>query len=196
MKKILALALALLMVLALAACGGTTDPAPSGSGTQQTDPGTSQQGDNDTKPNNNTDDLTTVSGFLTAFGLTENDMKCAKFTRLDRTSYVLETNQITEVGTYISEKLTDEEVKEWLEQIIGKLNSLSADGKIANSHADANGEALTADFMMSQSMIIGGGSYNYKGKTVGVVISVAPRSLDNEDPDEAMPACTLELKWR
>ena len=48
MKKILVLALALMMVLSLAACGGKTDPAPSGSGT--TDPGTSQQ------PSNTPDD--------------------------------------------------------------------------------------------------------------------------------------------
>ena len=39
MKKLLTLALALMMVLSLAACGGKTDPAPSGT----TDPGTSQQ---------------------------------------------------------------------------------------------------------------------------------------------------------
>lgn len=49
MKKILVLALALMMVLSLAACGGKTDPAPSGGdttdpGTQQTDPGTSEPG--------------------------------------------------------------------------------------------------------------------------------------------------------
>ena len=53
MKKILALALTLMMVISLTACGGKTDPAPSGSttdpGTQQTeqpsntpDPGTQQ----------------------------------------------------------------------------------------------------------------------------------------------------------
>ena len=39
MKKLLALALALMMVFALAACGGKTDPAPSGND----GPGTSQQ---------------------------------------------------------------------------------------------------------------------------------------------------------
>ncbi|MDO4540105.1 MAG: hypothetical protein Q4B48_03225 [Syntrophomonadaceae bacterium] len=47
MKKLLALAMALIMVFALAACGGDTEPAPSGGdtadpGTQQTDPGASE----------------------------------------------------------------------------------------------------------------------------------------------------------
>ena len=49
MKKILAFSLALLMVFALAACGGKTDPAPSGSGT--TDPDAQQTG----QPSNTTD---------------------------------------------------------------------------------------------------------------------------------------------
>ncbi len=60
MKKILALALALMMVLALAACGGKTDPAPSGDNTS--DPGTSQQEPSNTpdpgtnEPNETLDD--------------------------------------------------------------------------------------------------------------------------------------------
>ena len=49
MIKLLALALALVMVLSLTACGGKTDPAPSGSGT--TDPGTSQQEPSSSKEN-------------------------------------------------------------------------------------------------------------------------------------------------
>lgn len=202
MKKFLTSALVLTMILSLAACGEktpaqteSTTPAPSGNGTSAT---SQQVADNTTSGNDseNTADLTTVSGFLTEFGLTENDMKCANFTRLDRTSYVLDTMKITEVGSYVSEKLTDDDVKAWLEQIIGKLNSLSGNGKIENSHADAQGEALTAEFIMNRTMKIGGGSYDYNGKTVDVVISVSPGALDNEDPDEAMPACSLELIWR
>ena len=58
MKKILALALALVMVLSLAACGGKTDPAPSGSGGgSTTDPGTSQQ-----QPSDTLDDTTPSGG--------------------------------------------------------------------------------------------------------------------------------------
>ena len=81
MKKILALALALMMVLALAACGGKTDPAPSGNGTtdpgtsQTTDPGTSQQGGADENTPADSVDVSTLNGFLSQFGLTEDDIK-------------------------------------------------------------------------------------------------------------------------
>ena len=52
MKKLLTLALALMMVLSLAACGGKTDPAPSGT----TDPGTSQQEPSSTPDSSKPDD--------------------------------------------------------------------------------------------------------------------------------------------
>lgn len=52
MKKILALALALMLVLSLAACGGKTDPTPSGSGGSTTDPGTTDPGASQQQPSN------------------------------------------------------------------------------------------------------------------------------------------------
>ena len=58
MKKFLILALALIMALSLAACGGKTDPAPSGNDT--TDPGTSQQ-----EPSNTPDESTPSGGDMT-----------------------------------------------------------------------------------------------------------------------------------
>lgn len=64
MKKLLTLALALMLMLSLAACGGTKDPTPSGSGT--TDPGTSQQEPSsmpdDTDPPNESNDRYTEFG--------------------------------------------------------------------------------------------------------------------------------------
>ncbi|GHU60167.1 hypothetical protein FACS1894171_0510 [Clostridia bacterium] len=204
MKKVITLALTLVLAFSLlAACGDGSSTTPSSnSGNSSTSTPPASQSGNDTTPSNNggnaTGDLTTVAGFLAAFGLTENDLKCANFTRLDRTAYIIDEGpdygKIKEVGAYISQKLTDEEVSAWLEQVINKLNSLSDDGKIANSHADAQGEALTVDFIMNQQMYGGGGQYTYKGKTVGVTIFVVPGYLDNEDPDEAMAACTLRLE--
>lgn len=196
MKKLLVLFLALIMVLSLAACGGNENSnTPSGSST--TDPGTSQETPTtsiggDTSKN----DLTTESGFLAAFGLTEDDMKCANFTRIEKTSYNLETNVIGEVGAYISAALTDDEVETWLTKIIGKLNSLSDDGKITALYTGADGAALTVDYIMGKTMKIAPGSYTYNGKQVSVIISVYPNSLDDADPNEAMAACLVDLEFR
>lgn len=192
MKKFLALALILAMVFALAACGGEKDPAPSGN---TADPGTSQQ-PTDEPDGGEEADLTTVTGFLTAFGLTEDGLiNCPNFSRLDKTTYSIDTGEIKEVGVYISEALTDEEVRAWLEQMLDKLKSLSDDGKVINNFSDTEGEELTVDYIMERSMKLGLGTYTYKGKTVTVMITASPRSLDNADPDEAMPALSLKLEW-
>ena len=99
--------LALLTVLSLAACGEKT-PASNGdnttAGSQQTEkPGQQEQTQKDNKNNEKTDDLTTIEGFMKAFGITEDDMKCAKFTRVGKTSYDIDTGKIIEIGSYISE---------------------------------------------------------------------------------------------
>ena len=60
MKKLLALALTLMMVLSLAACGGKTDPAPSGNSTS--DPGTSQQEPSNTSDPGTADSIPADSG--------------------------------------------------------------------------------------------------------------------------------------
>ena len=195
MKKIIALALALLMLMSLAACGEKT-PASNDDTTpnsQQTEnPGQQEQKQSDNKQNEEADDLTTVEGFMKAFGITEDDMKCAKFTRIDKTSYDIDSGKIIEIGSYISEAMTDEEVRAWIEKIITKLDSLSDDGKIMTY---GDGE-LTLDYMMAKSMKVASGSYIYKGKKVAMAITVLPGELDNENPDYAMPACTLSLEFK
>ena len=70
MKKLFALLLALTMVCALAACGEKA-PAPSGSGSTA-DPGTSQQGGNETPSGGETN---TADSVLKKYGLTENAVK-------------------------------------------------------------------------------------------------------------------------
>ncbi len=196
MKKIITLVLALLMLLSLAACGEKT-PAPSMENTNPSSqpsetPGQQEQ----TRPNGNenekADDLTTIEGFMKAFGITEDDMKCAKFTRIDKTSYNSDSGKIVEIGSFISEAMTDEEVRAWIEKIITKLDSLSDDGKVMTL---GDGE-LTVDYMMAKSMKVASGSYKYNGKNVSVSITVFKGQLDNADPYEAMPACTLWLEFK
>ncbi len=192
MKKWLILALALTLALSLAACGGADNSdTPSGGGST---PPPASQGGNDTPSGNGTDtsDLTTVEGLLTAFGLTEDDLKCANFTRLDKDSYSLETGEIGSIGVFVSKKLTDEDVKAWLDQVLTKLNALSDNGKIKNILSDGD---LTTDYIMSQTMYMGTGTYTYNGKKVTALLSVTPGYLDDEDPNEAMAACSLSLEF-
>jgi hypothetical protein len=198
MKRISAFALALMLALTLAACSsGSTDSgatetqggnnqteAPAGEETQSTE---ENDGGNDAA------DLTTIEGYLAAFGLTEEDLKPAHFTRLDATSKSIDSGVIKEVGAYVSQELTDEEVKAWLDQVLGKLGSLSAEGKVDNVLADGD---LTSDQIMSKSMYLGTGAYTYNGKQVDVTIFVMPGYLDSDDPDDAMAACALQLTYR
>jgi hypothetical protein len=210
MKKTITLALVLVLALSLlTACGGdnndgssTTPPANSGTTTTPPADNTPSGGGDTTSGNNdsaNTADLTTVAGFLAAFGLTEDDLKCANFTRIDKTAYTIDEGpdygKISEVGAYISKALTDEEVRAWLEQILAKLNSLSGDGKIDNLFE--SGTALTVDYIMEHStgsIYQGSGYYNYNGKRISAQICVIKGYLDNADPNEAMAACTLRLE--
>jgi hypothetical protein len=193
--------LALVLALSLVACGsgddngGETTTAPTtSSDTAETTPTT-------TEADNSGADLTTVEGFLSAFGLTEADLKCANYTRLDKTAYIIDEGadygKIEEVGAYVSAALTDDEVRAWLEQVISKLNSLSDDGKIDNLFQP--GSALTADYIIEKSngyYYLGSGYYYYNGKKVSAQICVYPKQLDDEDPDDAMAACTLKLEMK
>lgn len=200
MKKLISITLALVLVLSLSACGGSGGapsqpennsspaPAPAGGGASAHTPAPAGGG------NAAAEDLTTIEGWLATFGLTESDLECAHYNRLDINSYVISTGVITEVGAMVSEKLSDEEARAWIEQVITKLNTLSDSGQIDNLMAD--GEALTADYIMEQQMYIGSGYYDYNGRTVVAMIAVMPGNLDNEDPDVAMAACSLGLEWK
>ena len=191
MKKLLAITLVMVLAFSLlTACGGNADTDTSGD--DSTNP-TASQDDNQTSDDETIADLTTVDGWLAYWELTEDDLKCANFTRLDKTTTVISTGEIEEVGAYINKELTDEEVRAWLEKVISKLNSMSEEGKLANILKD--GEELTADYIMEQNMRIGSGDFTYKGKKVNAMISVMPGYLDSDDPNDAMAACTLELSY-
>lgn len=194
MKKIITFTLALMMVFALAACGDT-GKTPSGStGNTQTDPPSSQGGNTETPGGSDKADITTVAGWLTNWGLTENDLKCAHFTRLDKTSYNSETLEIKSVGAYCDTKLTEEEVRAWLGQLLAKLNSMSAEGKLVDNLHD-NAE-LTVDYIIEKGetyLYTAIGNFTYNGKDTTAIITVTPNQLDDADPDEAMAACMIEL---
>ncbi len=203
MKKMIIIALIMVLTLSLVACGGNDKPSgdggnnaatppPSSSAPTQTPPSTTPESTTESVSRGGEPDLTTIEGFLSAFGLTEADLICANFSRLDIASQIIDTKEIREIGVLISQKLTDEDVKAWLDQILGKLGSLADEGSIQNALDDGE---MTTEYIMSQSMYIGSGKYTYDGKSVSVLISVVPGFLDNEDPDEAMAACTLGLEF-
>ena len=194
--KFLAVCMALAMALSLSACGGTAG----GNSNAANPPSTAARNSaaaSDTNsggsPSQGTSaaDLTTVAGFLAYYGLSEDDLKCANFTRLDKTVYDIDTGDIEEVSAYVSQKLTDDQIRAWLEQVMAKLNSLSDNGKVELTFSD--GEALTVDYMMGQPMNIGQGTYPYKGKTIDVLISVT-NGLDSDDPNDATACCSLQLE--
>ena len=147
MKKILALALALIMVLALAACGGGNEtPDPSGSGT--TDPGASQQEqenpdssapaesgapDSTDAPDN---DAETVEGFLKIYGWTEDDIKPEHFVsfgdlEMDGSTPAGESGSMGYITISVDkDATTQEDINAWFEQIYAKMTAQSADGKL------------------------------------------------------------------
>lgn len=143
-KKIVSLLLAMMIVLSLAACGETTAPDPSDGSTpsatqeQNETPSVSSKSD-ETAPaqsNNTQDDALSVAGFLSVYGLPEDDIKpehfvafgeltmdgSAKAGEIDSTGYI--------VITVDKEKTQEEQVRAWFEQIYAKMQSLSADGKL------------------------------------------------------------------
>ncbi len=138
---------ALILALSLAACGGNDRPSggggnnaatppPSSSAPAQTPPGSTPESTTESVSRGGEPDLTTIEGFLSAFGLTEADLICANFSRLDIASQIIDTKEIREIGVLISQKLTDEDVKAWLDQILGKLGSLADEGSIQNALDD------------------------------------------------------------
>ena len=174
MKKLLFLVLSLVLVFSHVACS-------------ENDSNTS--GTSKTTDKGNTDNLTTIEGWLSYWNLAEEDLRCANFTRLDKTTYSSKTGVISEIGIYINKELTNNEVSAWLEKIISKLNSISEEGRITNY--EAHDELLAADWIMSRTLHIGSGEFTYKGKKVNTMICVLPDCLDSYDADDA--ACTIRL---
>lgn len=130
MKKILEMALALVIVLSLAAYNGGNDtPTPSGggttdSGTQQTDPGTSQQG------GENEDgkiDTSTVSGFFASYGLTEADIKPTGVGEgtIKANEYIESQAEVT-----YSAELDLASAIEWRDMLMSATKAAADDGKI------------------------------------------------------------------
>lgn len=146
MKKFSILLLAMMIVLSLAACGEKTDPDPSDGSTpsatqeqeQNETPSVSSKPDETTpaQSNDTQDDALSVAGFLSVYGLSEDDIKpehfvafgeltmdgSAKAGEIDSTGYI--------IITVDKEKTQEEQVRAWFEQIYAKMQSLSTDGKL------------------------------------------------------------------
>lgn len=187
MKKILKGLLAITMIFVFAI-------ALTGCGKEEANNSGNPTGGNNNEQeqlDNTSTNLTTVDGWLTYWGLTVNDLKPANFTRLDKTSYNIETGVISEVGAYVNKKLTDEEMRDWIEKILAKLESFSENGKLENNLE--KDKEITADYIMNKTIHVASVSFKYKGKKTTAMIAIYPSYLDNDDPDDAMSACSIKL---
>ncbi|MDO4540808.1 MAG: hypothetical protein Q4B48_06910 [Syntrophomonadaceae bacterium] len=144
MKKILALAMALIMVFALAACGGDTDPAPSGGDT----PTNSQQPEQTpSTPSESTPEQSsgeaeeptgdyTVAEFLTYYGMTEDDIMPEYFVEfapveMEGDSKAGEIDSFGYIKINVDkDATTQEDINAWFETLYAKMLSLSTDGKL------------------------------------------------------------------
>lgn len=184
MKKILAVVLTLMMVLSLAACGGKTDPAPSGSsGQEQTnapDPGTSQATDPGASQNgeNNNDgkiDTSTVSGFFSSYGLTEADVKPDGVGEGE-----IEANQYIESQATVTYKasLDLEKATAWCELFMSATKAASDDGKIYGDITSGK-EFPGLDWQdTAMKSCVAGWMYRYNGAVVIVTIDTTYEGSD------------------
>ena len=112
MKRILLITVALIMVLTLAACGGTTDPAPSG-GTS--DPGTSKPEQGGNTPAASTDYFYDQYDFCEEWMMPDNGVYTG-FTYISPDS-----NQVGNEAVYFKMyEMTDEQVAAYISKIEGQ----------------------------------------------------------------------------
>ena len=142
MKKLLALALVLMMVLSLAACGGKTDPTPSGGDT--TDPGTSQQ----TPSGGGTNDTNTLAGHLEKYGLTENDIQPEGAT--------VEWNELSkDIKVTVGSSQDDAAKEAFVTQVFNATKAVADGGKNLKTEMENNDypEMSITDFTFSRFQV-------------------------------------------
>ena len=119
MKKIFVLILALALTFSLAACNGSST---GGSSTPANN--TSAPANNSSAANNSTaDDTSTVAGFLSQFGLTEDNVKPE-----DSVSSAM--NGHTSVNFAVSTASTKDQKIAWVKKVITAIKAAADDGKI------------------------------------------------------------------
>ena len=198
MKKLLAILLAAMMLLSLAACGNNETP----SGSEGDKPGTSQGGEsnnggeNNNNGDNNTEtyDLTTVAGYLAQYGYSESDFSSTKnFTRMKSTS-TKSSGEIVNVGVYISEGLTEDEMTAWVDSFITLVKGKSDDGKVYKY--DYFNGIQTDEIEPAVDFATFGGVMAYKadGKTVVVELSIT-NGVDSDNPDDAMSFANIGFEF-
>ena len=169
MKKIFCLLLAIILVLSFASC--------------QNQSGGKDK--NKSKVEQLQYDLTTVEGFLKAFGLNEEDMKCKNFSRVDKISYNDKNGDIYAIGSYVSEKVENADTVVWVEHITNKLKKL----------ADKNTFTVLITYNI-EGKLTANGYYNYKGHKVMLDIKTDPDASDGGDTADADATCILSLKFK
>jgi predicted small lipoprotein YifL len=151
MKKLLVAILTLALFLSLAACGGSGDSdAPSGENAAaspettgddsepatESEPESTMPSESESIHAGTPDDEGSLSDFLAAYGLTEDDITPEHFIEFDELDMDGDKNA-GEIGSTGFIKITvdkdatgEEEVKAWFEKVYGKMQQLSSDGKL------------------------------------------------------------------
>jgi len=161
-KQFLALICALvLMVALLSGCGGSTteNASSSGNGATNSSSGTASNGASGKA------DTSTVAGFLSQYGLTEDDLR-------PEASSVAKLQDGDTVLFSASAQPNDEQRSAWLNKVAAKAKTLSDDGKLyAVGYAIGTSGAKEFDSSTIKPMGIYQFAFPYKGKAIVFTIT-------------------------
>ncbi len=181
MRKLIALALVLILALSLAACGGNDTPSSSGGNGTSTPP-TSQGGTSTTPPSSSTTesttpkppeqsadiDTSTLSGYLSQFGFTEDDIAIANLTE----NIFHADSKMIEIHT--SSTPANAELQECVERIYEKSRATSDSGEVyiyGSEDKFVLSDIVDWSFDWKSSPLTVYWEYAYQGKGVMVAIN-------------------------
>lgn len=215
MKKLITLLLSLTMVLSLAACGAGADNKPSEdsgkpSAGQQTetnnekpDASSTEDAGETANTQNKAADLTTVEGYLWYWGELDLEQVFSDgITRAEKNSWNIETGEISSVGLYSAEVLSEAELDSCLIKMLNNCICMSDDGKVYNSGIMTDDkDQWTNDYLVAARekggwMLLLDGEFKKDGKDVGITIELYPDAVDKEDPDEANAVMVFSFEYR
>lgn len=197
MKKLLKLGLgitfAFIMMLSLTGCGNTENKPNNDNGNA------SGQKENNKDVKNETNDLTTVEGYLAQFGYSTNDFKFTKdFTRVGYASRVARGNvlYVSEAAVFQSARKNAEEKQTWLEDFVKLAKTKADDGKVYGYDIfdGVSSDEYVAKYNPDDFVYVTYMAYKLNGKTVTIMVSFQ-NGLDNEDPDEADYFVGIEFEF-